>query len=104
MTDPIAANGRATQQQLYTAIGEMRAEMHDGFRDVRGDIKALDTRLRSVEHTQISEQAHDDERELVLREQREIRAEQGVSRRWLAGLVMATMTSIALSLVGIFMR
>lgn len=104
MTDAISTNGRVTQQQLYTAIGDMRVEMQTSFRDVRSDIKVLDTRLRSVEQTQIREQGHDEAQNEMLEKQEEIKTEQGVSRRWLAGLALATTTSVALSIVSIVFK
>ena len=99
MTDqPVPVNGRVTQRDLYDAIGRVDAKLDSHYH-------RLDERLRRVEMAIQEEQAHDDERALMIREQRQIRAEQGVSRRWLLGIgvtvamsLMASLSSLAVSL------
>lgn len=89
-------NGRATQQELYAAIGDLRKEQREGFADVKRDIRDLAERVRGVELQQVTELAHDDERKAMLQEAHEIRIEQGVGRRWLIGIaVTVTFSAIA---------
>lgn len=94
MTAEPLTNGRVTQRDLYDAITRVDTKLDRHY-------VTLDKRLRDVERYAITERAHDDERELVLKEQREIRTEQGVGRRWLIGLVFANVTAISIGLIGL---
>jgi hypothetical protein len=88
MTDPI--NGRVTLAVLHDEIRDLRSDVRVGFAE-------LNDRLRVVER----EQDRDSGGDLLLREQREIRAEQGLSRRWMVALAVGTVSSIALGIAGL---
>ena len=92
MTAPV--NGRVSQRDLYDALSRLETKLDSHYH-------RLDERLRRVEMALKEEQAHDDERELMLREQRQIRTEQGVSRRWLLGIGVTVMLSFAASITSI---
>ena len=98
MTDQAPVNGRVTQRDLYDAIGGLRQEQRDGFAEIRGDFRELRERVAKVERCQTAETARDDERALIIREQQEMKREQGVSKRWLIALAAATFTSLAIAL------
>ena len=80
-------NGRVSQRELYDAIGSLRIEQQEGFREVKSDIRDLAERVRGVELQQIKDEATDAGRDELLSEQREIKEQQGVSKRWLISSV-----------------
>ena len=82
MTDPTPINGRVSQRDLYDAISRLDEKIDVHYR-------RLDDRLRAIELNYAS-QAGEDE---LLKEQREIRAEQGVGRRWLVGIAIGVIFS-----------
>lgn len=96
MTSEPTTNGRVTQRDLYDAITRLDIKLDRHY-------STLDHRLRDVERAVIEEQAHDDERELMLREQRAIKQEQGISRRWLVGIAVTVLLSFAASLTSILL-
>ena len=90
MTDPMPTNGRVTQRDLYDAISRIDTKLDRHYLQ-------FDERLRHVEKCIVEEQAHDDERALMIREQREMKREQGISKRWMVTLAIGIFTSLALA-------
>ena len=92
MTAPV--NGRVSQRDLYDALSRLEGK-------VDGHYHRLDDRMRKLEMAFKEEQAHDDERETMLREQRRIREDQGVGRRWCVGLFVTVSLSLLASITSI---
>lgn len=94
--DAPMVNGRVTQRDLYDAIGRLDTKLD-------GHYHKLDDRLRHVELALREERAHDDERELMIREQHEIKLTQGASRRWLIGITVTVILSASASLTSVLL-